>query len=366
MIEQITPNDAEPLVFTYVEVVDCLRFFADPANWAFLFDVENAPCIKSPSTLPEWENWFAELAVNPPTRWNTLQPLPRTLTKQKILLHAFAGRRRHGDVEWYLEHLQKHSDGFVILTVSLDIIIDSHFGDISKAETRSFWLHYIRMGYIAGFLAGPPCNTWSKARSIALPGGTGPRVIRTPTEPWGLESLRFGELMQLTLGTILLGFALEAMIALAMHEGSGILEHPRDSGDPEAVSIWRLPVVQSILQLPGMRLVHLAQGLYGAPSHKPTTFLTLRLPDLERCLHQGLLTKSLPTGISVGKNEKGQFNTAPLKEYPPGLCRAMADGFYQEFCMAGISAEHEPIPSALLDQCKQMHDRAFGQFIGHD
>jgi hypothetical protein len=363
---QITPDDAEPLAFSLQEVVDCLRILADVNSWPFLHDVEQAPSTKGQIPLPDWETWFAELAVNPPERWSALQPMPRALTKQKILLHAFAGRRRHGDVEWYLEHLHQQCDGFVILTVSLDIIIDSTYGDISKSETRSFWLHYIRMGYIAGFLAGPPCNTWSKARAIMLPDGKGPRVIRTPTQPWGLESLRFGELVQITLGTILLGFALEAMLALALHEGSGILEHPKDSGDPEAVSIWRLPVVQLLLQLPGMRLVHMSQGLYGAPSPKPTTFLTLRLPHLERSLHHGMLSKRLPTGISVGKDDSGHFNTAPLKEYPPGLCRAIAASFYQEFCTTGISAEHEPLPSALLDQCTKMCDRAFGQFIGHD
>ena len=365
-IAQITPDDASTLAFTMQEVVDCLRSLADAHSWPFLHDVEQAPSTKSPTTLPEWETWFADLAVNPPDHWSTLQPMPRALTKQRILLHAFAGRRRHGDVEWYLEHLHRQCEGFVILTVSLDIIIDSIYGDIAKKETRSFWLHYIRMGYIAGFLAGPPCNTWSKARSIILPDGKGPRVIRTPTQPWGIESLRSGELFQISLGTILLGFALEAMLALALHEGSGILEHPKDSGDPEAVSIWRLPVVQMLLQLPGMRLVHMSQGLYGAPSPKPTTFLTLRLPHLESCLHKGMLSKRLPTGTAVGKDDKGHFHTAPLKEYPPGLCRAIAAGFYQDFCIPGISAEHEPLPTALLDQCTKMCDRAFGQFIGHD
>ena len=156
------------------------------------------------------------------------------------------------------------------------------------------------------------------------------------------------------------------MLALALHEGAGILEHPKDSEDPDAVSIWRLPVVQALLQIPGMRLVNLSQGLYGAPSPKPTTLLTLRMPHLERCLHQGMLSKCLPMGISVGKDASGHFHTAPLKEYPPGLCRSIASSFYIEFCTSGLSAEHEPLPSAFLDQCTKMCDRAFGDFIGHD
>ena len=191
MAVQINPTDAEPLAFSRQDVIHCLNALADADSWPFLHEIDRAPSTTSSATLTDWEHWFTKLATHPLESWKDSQPMPRALTKQKILLHAFAGRRRHGDVEWYLEQLHKQCDGFVIMTVSLDIIIDSQFGDISKQETRSFWLHYIRMGYIAGFLAGPPCNTWSKARAIALPDGKGPRVIRAPLAPWGLESLRF-------------------------------------------------------------------------------------------------------------------------------------------------------------------------------
>ena len=43
----------------------------------------------------------------------------------------------------------------------------------------------------------------------------------------------------------------------------------------DAVSIWRLPALRLIIQLPGMRQVHVAQGLFGAQSPKPTTLLSL-------------------------------------------------------------------------------------------
>ena len=69
--------------------------------------------------------------------------MPQSLTRQKILLHAFAGRRRRGDVEWYLDMIARDSPGFVILTVSIDIIIDPIHGDIAKANTRAIWLHYM-------------------------------------------------------------------------------------------------------------------------------------------------------------------------------------------------------------------------------
>ena len=62
---------------------------------------------------------------------------------------------------------------------------------------------------------------------------------------------------------------------MALHGGSGLLEHPKDSEDDNAVSIWRLPALRLIIQLPGMRQVHVAQGLFGAQSPKPTNLLSL-------------------------------------------------------------------------------------------
>jgi hypothetical protein len=248
--------------------------------WDFLHDDKASVILQKPATIREWEKWCADLADQPPLEWTQWTPQPQSLTRQKILLHAFAGRRRRGDVEWYLDMLSQKLEGCIILTVSIDIVIDSVHGDIAKKETRAMWLHHIRHGHVAGFLAGPPCNTWSRVRAVQLAGNKGPRVIRTPDAPWGLNELRIGELHQVTIGTILLGFAFECMLAMAM-----------DNEDESTVSIWRLPILRLLLQFPG-RLVHLSQGLFGAPSPKPTTFLVLRLHTLERSLHEGMLCSS--------------------------------------------------------------------------
>ena len=366
ILTQLTPEDAEILPLNFEDFKDSLRHFSCASSWQFLQDEDTLPSRTSPASLIQWETWCATLALQPPDGWAQFQPLPASLTRYKILLHAFAGRRRHGDIEWFLQHLHQQHEGFTILTVSLDIVIDAQFGDISNPQTRQFWLHYIRQGFIAGFLAGPPCNTWSKARQVQLLSERGPRVIRTPEAPWGLESLRCGELDQLILGTILLGFALECLLAMALSEGAGLLEHPREPDEVDAVSIWRLPAVRMLLQLPEFRLVHLSQGLFGAPSPKPTTLLTLRLTNLETTLHHGMLTKHLPFACSTGRDQHGNFRTAPLKEYPPGLCRAIACSFYSHFCTSGVCVDRDPLPKELLDQCVKMSDRAFGEFIGRD
>lgn len=287
-----------------------MQQMAQVSHWDFLRDYTAAVVHHKPASLADWENWCADLANAAPEQWKELKPLPQSLTRQKVMLHAFAGRRRHGDVEWYLDMISKQTEGCVILTVSIDIVIDPIHGDITRADTRALWLHYIRMGHVAGFLAGPPCNTWSRVRAVQLEGHRGPRVVRTPDAPWGMDELRIGELHQVTIGTLLLGFSLECMLALALHSGSGILEHPKDPEEETTVSIWRLPVVQMLLQLPGLRLVHLSQGLFGAPSPKPTTLLVLRLHSLEKYLHEGMLcTKLIWSNDWKGYKGKLQYSS---------------------------------------------------------
>ena len=142
------------------------------------------------------------------------------------------------------------------------------------------------------------------------------------------------------------------MLAMALHEGSGLLAHPKDSEDDNAVSIWLLPALRLIIHLPGMRQVHVVQGLFGAPSPKPTTLLALRLPTLEKDLHSGMLTTMLPHNVSAGRDEYGRFRTAPLKEYPPGLCSSIAKAFCTDFCKANpdVSMDWGVLPSAFLSQ----------------
>ena len=225
---------------------------------------------------------------------------------------------------------------------------------------------HIKSGHVIAFIGGPPCNTWSKARNIDLGEFHGPRVVRSPDAPWGLPSLRLGELRQVMLGTLLLGFAFECMAALAICTGAGLLEHPRDPEHPDYVSIWRLPILRLLLNLPRMRLISLSKGLFGAPSPKPTTFLVLGMATLEMDLHRHRLSGHLPQGCSIGKDSSGNYRTAPLKEYPPSLCMAVATGLCTDITSMDCGeAECDP-PSEFIERCKGMHDVSFDGWIGHD
>ena len=114
-------------------------------------------------------------------------------------------------------------------------------------------------------------------KRLQATGRKGPRVIRTLHHLWGLDSLSIKEMRQIMDGHLLLGFSIYAMVLLSTTGGTGVLEHPGEPEEPEAASIWRLPLMGLILRLPGFRLLTCAQGLLGASSTKRTGLLTLNL-----------------------------------------------------------------------------------------
>ena len=115
--------------------------------------------------------------------------------------------------------MQNSPSNFCIFVVSVDIVLDSKWGNIADPQVRAFWLHAIQECYVLGVLVGPPCETLSKARERALAGMKGPRAVRDGDHPWALPSLSLHELRQVSLGNVLLGFALEALVWLACTGG---------------------------------------------------------------------------------------------------------------------------------------------------
>ena len=96
-------------------------------------------------------------------------------------------------------------------------------------------------------------------------------------------------------GNALVCFSLLAMLQLA-GRGVGILEQPAPPQQAEAGSIWKLPILQLILSFADFRLLHIAQGLWGAPTAKPTTLLLLNAePEKNKELHRWR-TAEIPPG----------------------------------------------------------------------
>ena len=98
------------------------------------------------------------------------------------------------------------------------------------------------------------------------------------------------------------------------------MEHPAEPTDPDAASIWRLPLVRMFLNLHGFELFEYAQGLLGADSAKRTGLLALNMPRLPFALRRNALCAELPKMQSIGLDDMGRFKTAKLKEYPPAFC----------------------------------------------
>ena len=275
---------------------------------------------------------------------------PASFGRHRVLLHAYSGRRRPGDLQYFLEHFHQAQglDNYVLHIVSMDIVIDAQYGDARNEATRNYWLTAIRDRKVVAFIAGPPCETWTAAREHQLQDGRrGPRPVRSAEELWGLFCMQLRELCQVCIGNELLIFALQAFIELMATGGCGLLEHPAPPPKQTSPSIWKLPIVQALQRHPNVETCRFAQGLLGAPSPKPTQLLLLNLPNMILALHQWRVCSELPKSSAIGVDSSGAWRTAPLKEYPPAMCAAIAEVLSNVISSFPQCQAQEPLPSEL-------------------
>jgi len=373
LIHDFTDENCELVQLSKSDIHHLLGSLRDPTHWPFLTDNAGDPepghRVEPLETYEVWSERLAQDFSQQP--WHPDQARPHRPFAERIILHAYSGRRRHGDVQWFLEECAAQHPDVIMHVISLDIVINSHYGDIGREEVRARWYTGMRQGYVAGFLSGPPCCTWSKARGKQLKGKSskGPRVLRDSNHLWGFDSVSIKEMLQFMDGRQLLGFSVIAMTILATTGGAAILEHPAEPEEQELASIWRLPLLQLLSRLPGMQHLNMAQGLLGAPSPKPTGLLVLNLPSLPSWLVRWAVCPDLPKGRSIGTDETGVYRTAELKEYPPAMCAAMAHAFTDATLTAihAVPEQHvEHVPQDFLDLCQTMVSHDFGVEYGPD
>ena len=268
-----------------------------------------------------------EEASNGLRRWQhiCMQPFAFHVTRQpmyrpKMFAHLFSGRRRPGDLQSCLERRN-------IRAISIDIIFHATLGDLCRPETFLLFCRAMEQGVLSGFLGGPPCETWSKARNVELEDGSrGPRVVRTLAAPWGKTDLTAAEDQQTTFGNRLLGVALKMFVVALVTGAVGILEHPaEDENDQFLVSIWRTALLRTLMLFPQCRVHRVLQGHFGSPAVKPTFFMMVHVTEkCEEILLQSRTTK-LPTRGVIGRDHERKFRTAVLKEYPPLMCDTLAE-----------------------------------------
>ena len=129
----------------------------------------------------------------------------------------------------------------------------------------------------------------------------------------------------------LLLFACLLFLIQILTRGCAILEHPQlpeKRNGQQPASIWKLGLISFILNMPDVYALDIKQGYWGAASPKPTR-LMVTMPgaqsaDLHRWLDAYRTTSRLPQPIKMGRTQEGHYRTAPLKRYPPGLCRGLS------------------------------------------
>ena len=68
--------------------------------------------------------------------------------------------------------------------------------------------------------------------------------------------------------------------------------------------------------------------------------------------------------MNIGRDAKGQFYTAQLKEYPPAFCGALAQATFN--AVSGTGSDDVQIDSEFLACCVKMQQDFQGEFIGPD
>lgn len=371
IVDMLTEEDAHLARMNLADWRQVLHRLADYRTWDFLREDTCQPVEGSALSLEHYESWCQELVKQPQVRL-TREQVPRVHFQERVIVHAYSGRRRPGDFQWFLEAVATRKNLNLLFVVSLDLIIDQEWGDISKPATYDFWMHAIKSGYVQGVLGGPPCCTWSAARGkideqMKQQGRKGPRPIRSAMDLWGFWSLSLKEKMQILDGHRLLAFSILCMILLEQVDGAGVLEHPAEPKDPESASIWKLPLMELLLQLPGFDKITFAQGLLGADSVKSTTLLVLNLPTLPAAIRKHAISAEMPHGRSIGLDQQGHFKTSVLKEYPPALCSALAASF-ADFLHANSSPTEgrHSLPEDVKERLAQMVCHEYGSSIGPD
>ena len=247
------------------------------------------------------------------------------------------------------------------------MVISLTWGNLLKDEVRNFFLRAIYELQIVATIAGPPCETWSKAREEYYRNQKGPRPVRTRTSPWGLACLRLKELAQVKIGNLLLFVALQFAYVSWCAGTMMILEHPAEPLSEYSVSIWRLGVVRFLLGQPGVVRWRLFQGHFGSPSPKPTDLMLVHPPDNYReLLEMCKSTPWLPKETSIGCTDGGVFKTQRLKEYPVPLCRAFALLSFTHGMTRGHSVDcSEPSPN-MGDMLRSLRSEVGEGMLGPD
>ncbi len=272
--------------------------------------------------------------------------LPREITRGTMyVLHCFSGHRRHMDIQYWMEERARihNLDVFVL---SIDVALCPIRCDLQNPEVIGKLKSLIFGGKICALLAGPPCDTWSRARTLGLqccgdmlqPGATCgtcrrriPRPLRTGERLWGLGNLNKKEMIALKLANTLYR-ATMTLAAMAHTRGiPWLIEHPEAPTDRAHASSWRLPETTTMASIEGVETISFHQCIFGARSTKPTTLMAGHLPTLGHAVRTKGGGGRCHHGRGAHAGLRGldghEWRTSPAKCYPAGMCRLLGHTF---------------------------------------
>lgn len=226
-------------------------------------------------------------------------------------------------------------------------------------------------GHVHGFLGGSPCCTFSKPRSVALHQEhrcRAPRPVRTAAELWGLASLALRELDAVLEGSILLScsaFALKPFLCWRSWADKVYLNTQLSRKPMMRLRFGNFQSFACCSTCQMYRRLSLPRVLHGASSRKPTTLLAANSPNLIQIMRKWQITADNPKGISIGKDCRGQFQTAHLKEYPPAVCTALAEVTWNATCTAPAN-DTAQLPVHFQEVCAKLNVTEYGDHVGPD
>ena len=320
------------------------------------------------SRCPQVPNWILDQKarlVCPP--WIPRQP--KGLGSTLYILYVYSGHRREGDMVHWAKHFGELR-GYSVEVITIDVIYDDRLCDMRNPDSRQLWLNYVKNGYFLAIIGAPPCETYSAARFLALEDGSaGPPPVRSLQEPWGLSTNSWKHQRQVLIANDLMQAWLLLVLAAYAKGTAIVMEHPAASlRNPDAPSIWKTVELQMLSKLPCTRQHRVIQGLFGAVSAKPTTFLVCHLKDFSQVL-QSWHDPSVDSRKWIhleGRNQDGSWKTSQGKAYPSRLNAAILDSIVRP--RDHLQVEELEVDQAFLAHVQLVLDaqRTSGAMMGPD
>ena len=208
----------------------------------------------------------------------------------------------------------------------------------NKAQVQIL-LNLVKSGSVAAAHFAVPCGTCSRAREIELPGGGGPRPLRSPEFPLGLDGLTESEQARVDCANAVYDSCFDLIDELIVALALILLENPDRS------LFWCFPRAKRLLELNfvDVRFQHCKWTLLKSMRAKWVRLRTncKAFQVMDGPCHVDHLH------LNWGISDSGQFNTSFEAEYPPEMAAIMADIITSELAFRGYSSAKRDVSDAV-------------------